>query len=157
VPPIYPAPPVTRIFTPSLVLLVLLEQSRNGRHQQATENARCESHCGVYGRRCAETSRRPGFFEALGLPSKREIKRYGSLHALSIHLCSQRLHLWVTAYAHDLVYRELIRKYFGTEIMQGAEVDNGCRFLGRGSGVLKQSSRACVCFLNVRVWYSLLF
>ena len=154
-PPIYPAPPVTRIFTPSLVLLVLLEQSRNGRHEQATKNARCESHCGVYGRRCTDTSRAQ-IFASFG-SAKLEFIRYGSLHALSIHLCSQRLHLWVTAYAQDLVYRELIRKYFGTEIMQGGEVDNGCRFLGRGSGVLKHSSRACVCFLNVRVLYSLLF
>jgi hypothetical protein len=76
-----------------------------------------------------------GFCEALGLPPKQEMKSYGSPHALSIHFCFQRLHLWVTASSQDLVYRELIRKYFGTEIMQGAEVDNGCRFLGRKFGI----------------------
>jgi hypothetical protein len=58
------------------------------------------------------------------------LKRYGSPHTLPIHFCSQSLHLWVTASSRDLVYRELIRKYFGTEILQGAEVDKGCRFLG---------------------------
>jgi hypothetical protein len=72
---------------------------------------------------------------ALGLPSKQEMKSYAYPHALSIHFCFQRLHLWVTASSQDLVYRELIRKYFGTEIMQGAEVDNGCRFRGRKFGI----------------------
>jgi hypothetical protein len=55
--------------------------------------------------------------QALGLPPELESKRYGSRHTLPIHFCSQPLHLWVTASARDLVYRELIRKYFGTEIM----------------------------------------
>src|SRR5580693_9084481 len=78
------------------------------------------------------------------------MKSYGSPHVVSIHFCFQRLHLWVTASSQDLVYRELIRKYFGTEILQGAEVDNGCRFLDRKLGIYKQWFRACVC-LNVRV------
>jgi hypothetical protein len=55
--------------------------------------------------------------EALGLPPELGLKRYGSRHTLPIHFCSQPLHLWVTASSRDLVYRELIRKYFGTEIM----------------------------------------
>jgi hypothetical protein len=55
--------------------------------------------------------------QALGLPPELESKRYGFRHTLPIHFCSQPLHLWVTASARDLVYRELIRKYFGTEIM----------------------------------------
>jgi hypothetical protein len=54
---------------------------------------------------------------ALGLPPELGLKRYGSPHTLPIHFCSQPLHLWVTASSRDLVYRELIRKYFGTEIM----------------------------------------
>src|SRR5580704_19311621 len=82
--------------------------------------------------------------EALGLPPELGLKRYGSRHTLPIHFCSQPLHLWVTASSRDLVYRELIRKYFGTEMYDGAKVDNGCRFLGRSSGILKHWSRACV-------------
>jgi hypothetical protein len=77
-----------------------------------------------------------GLCELWVCPPNLRRKRYGSLHDLSIHFCFQRLHLWVTASAHNLVYRELIRKYFGTEILQVAEVDNGCRFLDWGSGVL---------------------
>jgi hypothetical protein len=85
-----------------------------------------------------------GYLRALGLPPKLGSKSYGSPHSLSIHFCSQSLHLWVTASTQNLVYRELIRKYFGTEIMHGAEVDNGCRFLGRtrecGSSFLERAS-----------------
>jgi len=58
------------------------------------------------------------FCELWVCPQKLGLKSYGSPHALPIHFCFQRLHLWVTASAQDLVYRDLIRKYFGTEIMK---------------------------------------
>ena len=77
-----------------------------------------------------------GVFASLGCAARLAVARYGTLHALSIHFCFQRLHLWVTASVYELVYRVLIRKYFGTEILHVAEVDNGCRFLGWGSGEL---------------------
>src|SRR5271168_1916671 len=94
-----------------------------------------------------------GVLASFGFRSRLAVASYGRLHALSIHFCFQRLHLWVTAYAWKLVYREHIRKYFGTEIWHGAEVDTACRILGRNSGMFKRPSRVCVC-LNVRVFFA---
>lgn len=75
---------------------------------------------------------------------------YGPLQALSIHFCFESLHLWVTASPWKFVYREHIRKYFGTENQGGADVDETCVVLGGCSRSGKHSSRVRVC-LNVRV------
>src|ERR1700689_4928520 len=94
-----------------------------------------------------------GVFASFGFAAPLAVASYGPLHALSIHFCFQRLHLWVTAYAWNLVYREHIRKYFGTEIWHEAEVDRACSIRGRNSGMFKRLSRVCVC-LNVRVFFA---
>jgi hypothetical protein len=73
---------------------------------------------------------------ALGLPPKLGLKRYGSPHTLPIHFCSQSLHLWVTASSRDLVYRELIRKYFGTEIMKARKSIMAAGFSAGARGYL---------------------
>ena len=89
-----------------------------------------------------------GVFASFGFAAPLAVASYGPLHALSIHFCFQRLHLWVTAYVYELVYRVLIRKYFGTEIWCSADANISSRFRGRSSGLFKHWSRACVC-LNV--------
>jgi hypothetical protein len=86
-----------------------------------------------------DAEKRPGaaltrVLQALDPPQGWELKSYVPFMPRPIHLCSQWLHLWVTASLGDLVYRLHIRKYFGTKIWPSAEAASCNSFLGKGPG-----------------------